>query len=160
MANYYHDSRAPYPYQAAYGLASSFPYRQHMPAQMPMRTPELAIGSAELHQHHPHPQHHNIAAHHQLLQPHHHHHHPPTQIHQNMAGFMQSEEDLAELQKLSNEYEPEVTVSETPAISKLRQTVLINLRFYRDHLSVNASRPVPLRQNMLPLILSTGQRQK
>ncbi|GAB7351899.1 hypothetical protein MBLNU459_g2441t1 [Dothideomycetes sp. NU459] len=103
MTGHYLDSRARGFYPQPY-VPLSFPYRPSAPAPLPLRTPELTMGSAELLQH-PHPQHQNII-HHQLSQSQHH-HHPPTPIFQNMTAPMQSTEDLAELQKLSNEYEPE-----------------------------------------------------
>ena len=108
-SNYYHYAYAP---QAAHGqyhepLLASLGYR---PLQLPLQH------SAEQHQ-----QQRSLAAagfHSPNFRPHHHQGLPlrtraqTRRQQQAMAYQQQSEQDLAELQKLSNEYEPEVTVSE------------------------------------------------
>lgn len=106
--------------------------------QLPFRPPELASAR---YQRHPHADPFNYTSSARMSDP----------------AFLTPEEEFAHLQKLSNDYEPEVTVSR-PAVQPARTPVLFADEPCRARSSASASLAVPSRLNTRMQTPSTGSR--
>jgi hypothetical protein len=159
VPNYYQgDPMYPYgefpPYTTSYRPAEM---------QMPMRP--SALGMPELHHHQQH-YHQPLVDHSPYIHTHQHHqHHQPSPPQHTPAvmAYSQSEDEMAQLQKLSAEFQPEVTVSLFPSphpprvVGQAFGPRLTDL-VYRDLLLVRNNSPVLSSKSMLLPIQSIVQR--
>ena len=86
----------------------SYTASYHPAAEMQMPIRPSALGTSELHQHH---QQQPVIDHSQFTQPHQHHQPRSSRQTSTAMSYAHSEDEMAQLQKLSAEFQPEVTVS-------------------------------------------------
>jgi len=108
VPNYYQGDQM-YPYGDFPSYTTSY-----RPAEMQMPMRPSALGMPELHHHQQH-YHQPLVDHSPYIHSHQHHQPSPPQHTPAVMAYSQSEDEMAQLQKLSAEFQPEVTVSLLPS---------------------------------------------